>query len=124
MEKLFLLMNYEGVTLISQDNFEAIVSPWASFSATDINNDNELDISELKTLFWLMENTEPDMMRVHMEMDAIDRDGNGTIDRIEFISYLVSPNEQGVGYFDFELRKSFERFDSNRDGRIDSTELV
>lgn len=117
-------MNYEGVTLISQDNFEAIVSPWASFSATDINNDNELDISELKTLFWLMENTEPDMMRVHMEMDAIDRDGNGTIDRIEFISYLVSPNEQGVGYFDFELRKSFERFDSNRDGRIDSTELV
>ena len=48
---------------------------------------------ELKTLFWLMEKKEPEMMRIQMEMDAIDRDGNGTIDRIEFISYLVSPNE-------------------------------
>ena len=86
-------MSYEGVSLISQDNFEAIVSPWASFSATDINNDNELDTMELKTLFWLMEKKEPEMMRIQMEMDAIDRDGNGTIDRIEFISYLVSPNE-------------------------------
>ena len=86
-------MSYEGVSLISLDNFEAIVSPWASFSATDINNDNELDIMELKTLFWLMEKKEPEMMRIQMEMEAIDRDGNGTIDRIEFISYLVSPNE-------------------------------
>jgi hypothetical protein len=60
---------------------------------------------ELKTLFWLMENKEPEMMRVQHEMDAIDRDGSGSIDRIEFISYLVSPNEQGIGYFDFELRK-------------------
>jgi hypothetical protein len=31
------------------------MKPWASFSATDINNDNELDISELKTLIWLMD---------------------------------------------------------------------
>ena len=48
-------MSYEGNALISLDNFSAIVSPWASFSATDINNDNQLDIMELKTLFWLME---------------------------------------------------------------------
>jgi len=59
-----------------------------------------------------------------MEMDSIDKDGNGTIDRIEFISYLVSPNEKGVGYFDFDLRKAFEKFDRNKDGRIDSKELV
>jgi hypothetical protein len=63
-EKLFLLMTYEGNALISQEDFAAIVSPWASFSATDINNDNELDIMELKTLFWLMEAKEPEMMRV------------------------------------------------------------
>ena len=63
-EKLFLLMTYEGNALISQEDFGAIVSPWASFSATDINNDNELDIMELKTLFWLMEAKEPEMMRV------------------------------------------------------------
>ena len=123
-EKLFMLMTYEGNALISQEDFAAIVSPWASFSATDINNDNELDIMELKTLFWLMEAKEPDMMRVQMEMDAIDRDQSGTIDRIEFISYLVSPGEKGVGYFDFELRKAFEKFDRNRDGRLDSKELI
>ena len=58
--KLLDIMCYDSSKIISQDDFLAMVSPWASFSATDINNDNELDILELKTLFWLMENSEPD----------------------------------------------------------------
>lgn len=58
--KLLDIMCYDNSKIISQDDFLAMVSPWASFSATDINNDNELDILELKTLFWLMENSEPD----------------------------------------------------------------
>ena len=37
-----------------------MMSPWAAFSANDINNDNVLDIRELKTLFWIMEDQEPD----------------------------------------------------------------
>ena len=40
------------------------MKPWASFSATDINNDNELDDQELKILIWLMDDEEPDERRV------------------------------------------------------------
>ena len=124
MERMFLLMNYEGGKVISLDDFKAIISPWASFSATDINNDNQLDIIELKTLFWLMENKEPDMMRIYMEMQSIDADGGGTIDRIEWISYLITPDcKSGAAYFDFELRKAFNTYDLNQDGRIETKEL-
>ena len=45
-----------------------ILNAWSSFSATDINNDNSLDISELKVLIWLIENEEPDDIRVKKYM--------------------------------------------------------
>jgi hypothetical protein len=38
--------------------------PMACFSATDINNDNELDVMELKNLFWLLDDKEPENARV------------------------------------------------------------
>jgi Ca2+-binding EF-hand superfamily protein len=64
------------------------------------------------------------MMRVQAEMANIDRDGSGTIDRIEFIGYLLSPDSKGSSYFDFELRKAFEKYNSNKDGYLDAGELV
>ena len=64
------------------------------------------------------------MMRVQAEMANIDRDGSGTSDRIEFIGSLLSPDSKGSSYFDFELRKAFEKYDSNRDGYLDAGELV
>lgn len=57
----------------------------ACFSATDINNDNELDSGELKNLFWLLEGKEPENARVLKEMKNIDEDGSGSIDRLEWI---------------------------------------
>jgi len=116
-EKIFILITYEGQSLISLEDFAAVCSPWAAFSATDINNDNELDIMELKNLFWLMEGKEPEMMRIQAEMSVIDKDGGGTIDRVEFIGYLISPDNK-CGYFDFELRKSFNKYDLNNDGYL------
>jgi Ca2+-binding EF-hand superfamily protein len=61
------------------------MKPWASFSATDINNDNELDAIELKTLIWLVEESEPSEARVQRDLKLIDEDGSGTIDRLEYI---------------------------------------
>jgi len=49
---------------ISESQFMATMKAWSSFSATDINNDNELDIQELKTLIWLTDGEEPDDRRV------------------------------------------------------------
>jgi hypothetical protein len=50
--------------MISEDDYDAISAPWAVFRTTDINNDNVLDISELKTLLWLYEGKEPQDARV------------------------------------------------------------
>ena len=59
--------------------------PMSCFSATDVNFDNELDISELKTLFWLLDGKEPENARVLKELILIDKDCSGSIDRLEFI---------------------------------------
>ena len=67
-----------------------ILNAWSSFSATDINHDNSLDISELKVLIWLIENEEPDEIRVRKYMKQIDADGNNIIDRIEWIKYIIN----------------------------------
>lgn len=63
-EKIYSLLNYGGREIISEEDFEAIISPMAVFSAADINNTNELDIRDLKILLWLYEGKEPTPMRV------------------------------------------------------------
>ena len=68
-----------------------LMKAWASFSATDINNDNELNVEELKTLIWLIDDQEPHSNRVKSDMQLIDEDGGGTIDRMEWIMYLANP---------------------------------
>jgi Ca2+-binding EF-hand superfamily protein len=97
------------------------MKPWASFSATDINNDNELDASELKTMIWLVEEVEPSEARVQRDLKLIDADGSGTIDRLEYIQFLSSPIDiNGDGeraHFDFELKKKFDSHDLDKDGQ-------
>ena len=58
-------MDYSNKGAINEQEFMTIMKPWASFSATDINNDNELDVQELKTLIWLTDGDEPDTRRVN-----------------------------------------------------------
>ena len=52
-EKLYYLFDYDGEKIISEKQFAHIMKIWSAFSANDINNDNELDANEVKTLFWL-----------------------------------------------------------------------
>jgi len=78
--------------VVSEYEYFAIMKPWASFSATDINNDNELDSGELKTLIWLVDGEEPAEVRVARDLKEMDRDNSGTIDRLEWIEYLASPD--------------------------------
>jgi hypothetical protein len=74
-DKMFLLFSYEGKILISEEDFKAMTTSWAVFSATDINNDDELDIAELKTMLWLVEGKEPDTSKVANAMYMMDADG-------------------------------------------------
>lgn len=85
IERLFLILDYENKGAVSEFEYYTVLKPWASFSATDINNDNELDIGELKTLIWLIDEEEPTEIRVQRDLKMMDRDGNGTIDRLEWI---------------------------------------
>ena len=96
---------------------------WASFSATDINNDNQLDAKELKFMIWLVDGYEPDDRRIAKDMELIDTDQNGTIDRIEWIKYLASPDGEGAAYFNFGLKKRFDLYDQDKDGRVNSEEF-
>ena len=53
----------------------------------------------------------------------VDEDGSGTIDRLEWIQYLASPDGFGAEYFDFELKILFDKYDTDRDGSIDFGEF-
>ena len=119
LDKLYMIMDYSNEGVVPHEVYMHIMGAWSSFAATDINGDNELDIDELKTLIWIMEGKEPDEKRVLNDMKLIDADGGGTIDRLEWISYLVSPAGEGSDYFDFSIKKSFDAVDRNKTGMID-----
>ena len=89
---------------------------WAAFSANDINNDNELDSNEVKTLFWLFDGKKPTMEKIQRETEIMDEDKSGTIDRLEWLAYLCSAGSEGgcKDYYDFELREMFEISDRNK----------
>ena len=95
---------------------------WASFTATDINNDNQLDCSELKFMIWLIDEHEPDDRRIQKDLELIDIDGSGTIDRIEWIKFLASAGNDGA-YIDFNLKKLFDKHDKDKDGRVNIKEF-
>lgn len=61
---MFLLFSYDGSILISEQDFKSMVTSWAVFCATDVNIENELELSELKTMLWLIEGKEPDRTKV------------------------------------------------------------
>ncbi len=63
-DKLFEILDYDRKGAVSENEYLNVMKPWASFSATDINNDNELDSQELKTLIWLVDEVEPSEVRV------------------------------------------------------------
>ena len=63
-KKLFLLLDCQDKGAVSEIEYFNVMRPWASFSATDINNDNELDAAELRTLIWLVDGVEPSEARV------------------------------------------------------------
>ena len=97
-DKLFMILDYENKGAVSEFEYYTVMKPWASFSATDINNDNELDVGELKTLIWLIDEEEPSEIRVQRDLKIMDADGSGTIDRLEWIQYLASPDPTVTTY--------------------------
>ena len=62
--KFYYLFDYEGDAVISDKQFTHLMKIWSAFSANDINNDNELDANEVKTLFWLFDGKKPTQEKI------------------------------------------------------------
>lgn len=123
-DKLFVILDSEDKGAVSEGEYFNVMRPWASFSATDINNDNELDAGELKTLIWLVDEVEPSEARVQRDLKLIDSDKSGTIDRLEYIQYLATPDSgSGRSHFDYNLKKQFDEHDKDKDGLLNGEEL-
>ena len=90
----------------------------------DINGDHVLEPCEVKVLLWLIEGNEPTEERVTREMEIMDEDSDGTISLKEWISYVCSIDPvTGNTYFDYELKKKFDKYDTNSSGTIEKPEL-
>lgn len=94
--KFYYLFDYDGEAIISEKQFFHLMKIWSAFSANDINNDNELDINEVKTLFWLFDGKMPSKEKVLRETEIMDADESGTIDRLEWLAYLSSQGLDGL----------------------------
>ena len=116
--KLYYLFDYEGEAIIGEKQFNRVMAIWSAFSANDINNDNELDSNEVKTLFWLFDGKKPTLEKIQRETAIMDVDKSGTIDRLEWLAYLCSTGTGNKDYYDFELRDMFEKADADKDGQI------
>ena len=123
MKKLFELLDPKDKGVISEKVWTSIMTAWASFSSTDINNDNELDAIELKTLIWLTDDVEPDDNRILRDLALIDQDGGGTIDRLEWIEFLNGGNDELGAEKNIELKELFDLFDTDHSGQCEFDEF-
>ena len=122
---MYFLFNYEGNSIIDEVSYKNIMKIWSAFSANDLNNDNELDAYEMRTLFWLFDGKKPNKERVEREKIIMDADGSGTIDRLEWLAYLCSSSfEYEKDYYDFNLRAMFEAADKKKKGEITQLEVI
>lgn len=110
--------------IILKDAYNDVMQAWASFDATDINNDNQVSIQELKFLLYAYEGDIPDDFRVYEEMQQLDKDKSGYINRQEWVSYLcLDPDNQGKTVFRGNLKRLFNKFDQDNSGALSIVEI-
>lgn len=109
--------------VVSRKVFEPVIRAWASYSAADINGDNEINVKELKNLIWIYENEEPSDLRVNSDLKELDKDGSNTIDRYEWIKHFCSEDRNGTRVFRASLRQLFEKYDKDHSGSLTVDEL-
>ncbi|XP_052105307.1 calmodulin-beta-like [Mytilus californianus] len=90
------------------------------FSNFDQDGDGMITTKELGTVLRQL-GMNPSEAELHDMIDAVDSDGNGTIDFPEFLNMMASKmNEIGT---EDEIRETFLFFDKNGDGLITAKEL-
>ncbi|CAD8184143.1 unnamed protein product [Paramecium octaurelia] len=102
---------------ICKQAYQDVMNAWAAFDASDINQDNEVSMSELKYLIYAYEGDKPDYYRLQTEMEILDMDQSGKITRDEWIKYLCV-NEKGKFVFRGTLQHQFNEYDKDHDGML------
>lgn len=72
------------------DEFITAMMPWVAFTVLDIDDSGTIDASELKPLLWVsrgVDSGEPSQSMIDRAMGAIDVDGSGLVERLEWIRW-------------------------------------
>jgi len=95
MQVLVGLMTHESPDgTISMDRYHAVLRPWNIFNECDLDKSGTLDEKEMEILLWIQMRKRPTTEFVKEFVGFIDSDGNGDINRKEWVqaitdSYLV-----------------------------------
>lgn len=54
--------------IIKKIDFLDVMRAWCAFSASDYNNFNSIHTNDVKLMFWIYEDEEPDQFRLTKEM--------------------------------------------------------
>jgi Ca2+-binding EF-hand superfamily protein len=109
--------------MIGRQEWINVMNAWSAFSASDINNDNSVNVVELKTLIWIYEGEEPNDHRVQNEMKEIDADKSGFIDRFEWVKNFCAPDKNGKIVFRSNIKALFEKYDKDNSGYLTMDEI-
>lgn len=98
---------------------------WLAFVATDINEDNFLQIYDIKYLLYALEGSVPSDDRIVYEMEQLDNDKSGFVSCQEWLQYLCIDKSESMEKFVYkdELRQKFIAFDKDKSGFLCFNEL-
>lgn len=111
-------------TMINMDVFCTVMSPYVAFVAADEDSQHQIDMRELRVLLWLIRGKEPAPAIVDSIMKSLDRDHNGVLSVLEWVSYALE-NDRRTGNLSFttQMQLPFTRADQNKDAALTLPEL-
>ncbi|DAZ93230.1 TPA: hypothetical protein N0F65_005084 [Lagenidium giganteum] len=83
--------------MISVEVFCMILAPYVSFIVADEDRQHVIDAKELKALLWLIRSNEPSIRLVDSFMKSLDRDHNGVLSCMEWVSYAIECDSRAGG---------------------------
>lgn len=110
--------------LISMDVFCLIAASYVAFIVADEDQEHLLNLDELKVLLWLIRGKEPTPSIVDSYMKSLDRDHNGALSALEWVTFAVE-NDARTGTLSFttQIHLLFTHADRNGDAMLTLHEL-
>lgn len=110
--------------MINMDVFCTVMSPYVAFVAADEDRQHQIDMRELRVLLWLIRGKEPAPTIVDSIMKSLDKDHNGVLSALEWVSYALE-NDRRTGNLSFttQMQLLFTRADLNKDATLTLPEL-